>query len=110
MEKYVSELYELWHRIDPYNIRSEIDKIQEFIEGLRPEFIIHVQGMMPETVDQTVQKAKSIEIALSMNTGLSGYSLNNNYLKRTEEGSVPLKYNSKTPEESDIEKLVEEKL
>ena len=96
VEKYVSELYELWHRIDPYNIRSEIDKIQEFIEGLRPEFIIHVQGMMPETVDQAVQKAKSIEIALSMNTGLSEYSLNNNYLKRTEGGSVPLKYNSRT--------------
>src|ERR1043166_8037799 len=110
VEKYVSELYELWHRIDPYNIRSEIDKIQEFIEGLRPEFIIHVQGMMPETVDQAVQKAKSIEIALSMNTGLSEYSLNNNYLKRTEGGSVPLKYNSKTSEESEIERLVEEKL
>ena len=60
--------------------------------------------MMPETVDQAVQKAKSIEIALSMNTGLSEYSLNNNYLKRTEGGSVPLKYNSKTSEESDIER------
>ena len=66
--------------------------------------------MMPETVDQAVQKAKSIEIALSMNTGLSEYSLNNNYLKRTEEGSVLLKYNPRISEELDIEKLVEEKL
>ena len=49
--------------------------------------------MMSENVDQAIQKAKSIEIALSMNTGLSEYSLNNNYLKRTEGGSVPLKHN-----------------
>ena len=45
-----------------------------------------------------------------MNTRLSEYSLNNNYLKRTEGKSVPLKYNSKTPEELEIEKLIEEKL
>ena len=65
VEKYVSELYELWHRIDPYNIRSEIDKIQEFIEGLRPEFIIHVQGMMPETVDQAVQRQGQLKLLCS---------------------------------------------
>src|SRR2546429_2685828 len=65
---------------------------------------------MPETVEQAVRKAKSIEIALSMNTGLSEYSLNNGYLKKTEGGSLPLRHNFGTTEESNIDKIVEEKL
>ena len=60
------------------------------MEGLRPEFILHVQASMPDTVEKAVDKAKSVEIGLSMNMGLSDYSLNDNYLRKTKGGNIPL--------------------
>src|ERR1044072_2118652 len=42
IEGYVARLKELWRRIDPEGNRDERDRIQEFIEGLRLEFIVQV--------------------------------------------------------------------
>jgi hypothetical protein len=110
IESYTSKIYELWHRIDPQNRRTEEDKIQEYIEGLRPEFTIHVQGMMPTTVEQAIEKARSIEIALSMNMGLSDYSLGSNYLKKTHGGAIPMIHAVATNEENDISSLIENRI
>ena len=66
IEGYVARLKELWRRIDPEGNRDESDRIQEFIEGLRSEFIVQVQGIMSFTVKEVIRKAKAIEIALAM--------------------------------------------
>ena len=57
---------ELWKRIDPTRQRTELDRISEYIEGLRPEFIVPVQSTMPQTVAEAINKAKATETAFSM--------------------------------------------
>jgi hypothetical protein len=103
IESYSAKLYELWHRIDPEGHRDESDRIQEFMEGLRPEFILHVQASMPDTVEKAVDKAKSVEIGLSMNMGLSDYSLNDNYLRKTKGENIPLQHALAINDEPNIE-------
>ena len=110
VESYTAKLYELWHRIDPEHKRDESDRIQEFMEGLRPEFIIHVQASMPDTVDKAVDKAKSVEIGLSMNMSLSDYSLNEGYLKKTNGGAIPLRHALAINDEPSVEQIIEDKL
>ena len=70
----------LWKRIDPTNIRDELDRVSEFIEGLRAEFIVPVQSTMPTTVDEAVDKACVIEIVFLIGMELSAYSLLPGYL------------------------------
>ena len=64
--KYRDIFYELWHRLDPFNHREESDHVEEFVEGLRNEFLIQVQSIMPVTVSQARDKARAVEIALSV--------------------------------------------
>ena len=60
------------------------------MKGLRPEFILHIQVSMPNTIEKAVDKTKSVEIGLFMNMELSDYSLNDNYLRKTKGGNIPL--------------------
>jgi len=57
IEEYAAAIYELWKRIDPMSQKTEIDRIHEFIEGLRLEFIVPVQSAMPASIADTVKKA-----------------------------------------------------
>src|ERR1043166_5144720 len=57
VEEYAAAMGELWKRIDPLNRRTELDRIHEFLEGLRPEFIVLVQTSQPTTVTQAIEKA-----------------------------------------------------
>ena len=60
--------------------RTELDRIHEFIEGLRPEFIIPVQSAMPASVADAVEKARAVETAFSIGMDLSAYSILPEYI------------------------------
>ena len=49
-----------------------MDKIMDFVRGLQPEYIDAVQGSMPITINQAVEKAKVIEIARNIRVEMSG--------------------------------------
>ena len=80
VEEYIAAIGELWKRIDPRGVRTEMDKIHEFIEGLHAEFIVPVQSAMPNTVDEAMEKARALETAFSMGMNLSSYSMLPGYL------------------------------
>ncbi|CAG8447742.1 3290_t:CDS:2 [Funneliformis caledonium] len=79
----------LWKRLDPQGTRQEVDKIAEFIEGLRPEFIVSVQSLLFRTVDEAINKALALETAYSIGIELSAYSMIPNYLQGMSGGFVP---------------------
>src|SRR5277367_877665 len=101
---------ELLKRIDPTNRRTELDRIHEFMEGLRPEFIVPVQSAMPDTVEEAFDKARAVETAFSIGMDLSAYSMLPGYLTNMNGGMIPAQANlamyqpaymtSRTPEES----------
>src|SRR5688572_7483290 len=82
VEEYTSAMEELWKRIDPRNQRMELDWVSEFIEGLRPEFIVPVQSAMPVNVEDAIKKTKAVETAFSTGMELSAYSMLPGYLKK----------------------------
>ena len=86
----------------------ESDRIQELLDGLRPEFIVPVRTAMPETVDEAIKKAKAVEIGLSTNMGLSDYSLKRDYLQRGG-GQIPMKFHT-GQEEKGMEAIIEDKI
>jgi hypothetical protein len=57
-----------------------MDRVAEFIEGLRSEFIVPVQTAMPTIVDQAIEKTRAVESAYSIRMELSAYSLIPNYI------------------------------
>ncbi|GBB89512.1 hypothetical protein RclHR1_01620024 [Rhizophagus clarus] len=67
IEDYIAAIEELWKRVDPQGRRTELYKIHEFIEGLRPEFIVPVQSAMSETAEEVMDRARVLEAALSLN-------------------------------------------
>jgi len=93
IEEYVAAISELWKRIDPGNNRTELDRIHEFIEGLRPEFIVPVQSAMPITVEEAMEKARAVETAFSIGMELSAYSMLPGYLENRGGMTVPAKVN-----------------
>ena len=96
IDEYVAEITELWKRIDPNNNRTNADKIAEFIEGLRPEFIVPVQSSMPKDIDEAINKALALETAYSIGMELSAYSLLPDYLRNLHGGFVPARTNLAT--------------
>jgi hypothetical protein len=119
VDEYTAAMEELWKRIDPKRRRTELDRISEYIEGLRPEFIVPVQSMMPETVAAAVNKAKATETAFSMGADLSAYSVAPGYLPNLYGAAVPaqtahlalMSRAMASPSSSeDIDALVERKL
>ena len=93
VEEYAAAISELWKRIDPQGRRTELDRIHEFMEGLRTEFIVPVQSAMPITVDQAIEKAKAVETAFSIGMDLSAYSMLPGYLTNMSGGMLPAKAN-----------------
>src|SRR2546421_7180854 len=93
IEEYAAAIYELWKRIDPMSRRTELDCIHEFIEGLRPEFIIPVQSAMPASVADAVEKARAVETAFSIGMDLSAYSMLPGYINNMHGAPVPAKAN-----------------
>src|SRR3954453_15970737 len=70
--QYTAKLRELWRRVDPLKRKAEADKIMDFVRGLQPEYIDAVQGSMPTTINQAVEKAKAMEIARNIRMEMSG--------------------------------------
>jgi len=93
IEEYAAAIYELWKRIDPMSRRTELDCIHEFIEGLRPEFIVPVQSAMPASVADAVEKARAVETAFSIGMDLSAYSMLPGYINNMHGAPVPAKAN-----------------
>jgi hypothetical protein len=118
VKEYTSAMEELWKRIDPNRNRTELDRISEFIEGLRPEFVVPVQSTMPQTVAEAINKAKATETAFSMGADLSAYSINPGYLPNLYGAAVPAQtahvaFMSRAQETSsmnNIETIIEQKL
>ena len=93
VEDYIAAIEELWKRIDSNANRVELDRIHEFIEGLRPEFVVPVQSSMPTTVAEAIEKARAVETAFSIGMELSAYSMISGYLKSRGGMTVPAKVN-----------------
>ncbi|GBC15909.2 GATA zinc finger domain-containing protein 14-like [Rhizophagus irregularis DAOM 181602=DAOM 197198] len=93
IEEYIAAITELWKRVDPTNKRMELDKIHEFIEGLRPEFVVPVQSAIPQTVKEAMEKAQALETAFSMGMNLSVYSMMPEYLQNMNGGMIPARTN-----------------
>ena len=121
VEEYIAAMEELWKRIDPTGIRTDMDKIHEFIEGLRPEFIVPVQSAMPDTVEEAMEKARALETAFSIGMDLSAYSLIPGYIQNMNGGMIPARTNmmmfqltyaayQKPVESESVEQLVERKI
>ena len=94
VEEYAATLEELWKRIDPHNRRMELDRISEFIEGLRAELIIPVQSAMPKSINDAIDKAKAVETAYSIRMELSAYSMLSGYLNNMNGVTVPARSNA----------------
>jgi hypothetical protein len=60
--------------VDPFLRYPEEDRLQQFLDGLRPVFIVPVASTLPATTNDAIEKAKSIEAALSGSAPLSAYS------------------------------------
>ena len=93
IEEYAAAMAELWKRIDPHERRMELDRIHEFIEGLRAEFIVPVQSAMPDSVEEAIEKARAVETAFSIGMDLSAYSMLPGYLTNMNAGMLPAKAN-----------------
>ncbi|CAB5201345.1 unnamed protein product [Rhizophagus irregularis] len=89
IEEYIAAITELWKRVDLTDRRMELDKIHEFIEGLRPEFVVPVQSAMPQTVEEAMEKAQALETAFSMGMDLSVYLMMPGYLQNMNGGMIP---------------------
>ena len=81
VDDYTAAIKKLWKRVDPGRNRTELDRLHEFIEGLRSEFIVPVQSSMPIFVEEAIEKAKALETAFSMGMELSAYSMIPGYLQ-----------------------------
>ena len=120
IEEYVAAISELWKRIDPDYTRTELDRIHEFIEGLRAEFVVPVQSSMPETVNDAISKARAVETAFSIGMDLSAYSMLPGYLNNMGGMSLPAKtnlaryqsdgINAYYSQEESMERMIERKL
>ncbi|PKB97704.1 hypothetical protein RhiirA5_384463 [Rhizophagus irregularis] len=71
----------------------ELDKIHEFIKGLRPEFVVPVQSAMPQIVEEAMEKTQALETAFSMGMNLSVYSMMPGYLQNMNGGMIPVRTN-----------------
>ncbi|PKC56609.1 hypothetical protein RhiirA1_500421 [Rhizophagus irregularis] len=71
----------------------ELDKIHEFIKGLRPEFVVPVQSAMPQIVEEAMEKAQALETAFSMGMNLSVYSMMPGYLQNMNGGMISVRTN-----------------
>ena len=96
-----------------------MDKIHEFIEGLRPEFVVPVQSAMPQTVEEAMEKARAIETAFSIGMDLSAYSMLPGYLQNLGGGMLPAKanialyqptYTASQQQQEPIEQIIERKI
>ncbi|CAB5195642.1 unnamed protein product [Rhizophagus irregularis] len=100
---------ELWKRVDPTDRQMELDKIHEFINGLKPEFVVPVQSAMPQTVEEAMEKAQALETAFSMGM-LPGYLQNMNggmIPARTNLAMYQPAYSMSYSQPESVEKLVE---
>jgi Retrotransposon gag protein len=93
VEEYIAAMEKLWKRIDSWRNRTNMDKIHEFVEGLRLEFIVPVQSSMPNNVNEAMKKAHALETAFSIRMDLSAYSIMPEYLPNMNGGMVPAKTN-----------------
>jgi hypothetical protein len=93
IKEYIAAMEELWKRIDPQNNRSEMDRLHEFIKGLRPEFIIPVQSSMSDDVEEAMSKARVLETAFSIGIELFTYSMLPGYLQNMNGGMIPARTN-----------------
>jgi hypothetical protein len=118
VEEYIAAIEELWKRVDPVGVRTELDRIHEFIEGLRPEFVVPVQSAMPQDVEEAMDKARALETAFSMGMELSTYSMIPNYLGNMNGGMVPARTSlamfqpsyAAIQQNEPIEKIIERKI
>jgi len=51
----------------------------DFVRGLLPEYIEAVQGSMPSTIGQAIEKAKAMEIAKSIRMEVTGKKIKPSY-------------------------------
>jgi hypothetical protein len=93
IEEYIAAMEELWKRIDSQNNRSEMDRLHEFIEGLRPEFIVPVQSSIPDDIEEAMSKARVLETTFFMGMELTAYSMLPEYLQNMNGGMIPARTN-----------------
>jgi hypothetical protein len=85
VEEYAAEVESLYLKLDPKYNTPEDEKIEQFLQGLRPEFHTALAAAAPRDLEEAIDRARSVEAVLSRDTILSGYSLSKAYLNHNEE-------------------------
>src|ERR1051325_4291147 len=109
IESYFAKIIELWQCIDPEDNRTESDKIIDFMEGLKEEFILPVQTAMPKNVQTAVDTAKAVEIRYSRGMKLSEYSKRRNTNEKNKGKNLFTKtrrYHASTNEKESNKKII----
>ena len=75
VSSYATKLTDLYFRADPQRKYPENDMLNQFIEGLRDELRVQVRIMQPRNLQEAINKAKAVEMALSDGRPLASYSL-----------------------------------
>ena len=53
--------------------KTELDCLHEFIEGLKPKFIVPVQSSIPTFIKDAIEKTKALETAFSVRMLIQWY-------------------------------------
>ena len=71
--------------MDPNYNTSEDEKIEQFLQGLRPEFHTAIAAAAPRGLEEVIDQARAIKAILSKDSTLSGYSLSKAYLNQKDD-------------------------
>jgi len=85
VEDYAADVESLYLKLDPNYNTPEDEKIEQFLQGLRPEFLTAVAAAAPRDLEEAIDRARAVEAVLSKDSVLSGYSLSKTYLNQHDE-------------------------
>jgi hypothetical protein len=85
VEDYAADIESLYLKLDPDYNTPEDEKIEQFLQGLRPEFHTAIAAAVPRDLEEAVDRARAVEAVLSKDSTLSGYSLSKAYLTQNED-------------------------
>ena len=85
VEDYATDVESLYLKLDPDYNTPEDEKIEQFLQGLRPEFHTAIAAAAPRDLEEAIDRARAVEAVLSKDSTLSGYSLSKAYLTQNED-------------------------
>ena len=84
VKEYAADVESLYLKLDPKYNTPEDEKIEQFLQGLWPEFHTALAAAALHDLEEAIDRARSVEAVLSRDTTLSEYSLSKAYLNQSE--------------------------